>query len=304
MKNIKFISIILALILLFAGCGSKSASKNSASTAPQAASGLNAADKAANSNLSISNGSTADNAKGNTVTNTKAPEKQGNQETKIIRFCTLLIQEDDLGKLSDSIQKKTKELGGYIESDNTMEQRITTVVRIPSDKFDEFVKFTEDGYKVVNKNITTNNITDAYVDNDAKLKNLRAQEDQILTILKKANTVDEVLKVQAELYRIRGEADSLEAMKKSWDKQVDYSTITINADKKAIVPDSKKTIIGGSEFFKAIGKGFSNTSVAIILFLENLLIFIFSNIIVLAILGAAGFFGFRWYKKSNKTDSK
>lgn len=303
MRKIKLTCVILALILLFAGCGSKTASKNSASTAPQAASGLNAADQSANSNLSISNGSTADSAKGNTVTNTKL-EKKTDQETKIIRFCTLLIQEDDLGKLSDSIQKKTKELGGYIESDNTMEQRITTVVRIPSDKFDEFVKFTEDGYKVVNKNITTNNITDAYVDNDARLKNLRAQEDQILTILKKANTVDEVLKVQAELYRIRGEADSLEAMKKSWDKQVDYSTITINADKKAIVPDSKKTIIGGSEFFKAIGKGFSNTSIAIILFLENLLIFIFSNIIVLAILGVAGFFGFRWYKKNNKIDSK
>ncbi|MFL0269496.1 DUF4349 domain-containing protein [Candidatus Clostridium radicumherbarum] len=303
MRKIKLTCVILTLILLFAGCGSKTASKNSASTAPQAASGLNAADQSANSNLSISNGSTADSAKGNTVTNTKL-EKKTDQETKIIRFCTLLIQEDDLGKLSDSIQKKTKELGGYIESDNTMEQRITTVVRIPSDKFDEFVKFTEDGYKVVNKNITTNNITDAYVDNDARLKNLRAQEDQILTILKKANTVDEVLKVQAELYRIRGEADSLEAMKKSWDKQVDYSTITINADKKAIVPDSKKTIIGGSEFFKAIGKGFSNTSIAIILFLENLLIFIFSNIIVLGILGVAGFFGFRWYKKNNKIDSK
>ena len=300
MKNIKFIYIILVIILLFSGCSSKTAS-NSISTAPQAASSLNAAKKS-NNNLSISDGMTADQAKGKATATagTAVPIKQIDQESKIIRFCTLLVQEDDLGKLSDSIQKKTKELGGYIESENTMEQSLTTVVRIPSDKFDEFVKFTEDGYKVVNKNITTNNITDAYVDNDAKLKNLRAQEDQILTILKRANTVDEVLKVQAELYRIRGEADSLEAMKKSWDKQVDYSTITINADKKAIVPDSKKTIIGGSEFFKAIGKGFSNTSIAIILFLENLLIFVFSNIIVIAILGAAGIFGFRWYKKKIK----
>jgi len=297
-KKIRFACCVIALIILFAGC-SKASSNSTTGAVPQAAGSLEAKNKG---NLAISNENSV--MKTDNTTNSKTSVNQADHEKKIIKFCTLYIQEDDLGKLSDSIQKKTNELGGYIESENTMEQRLTTVIRIPSDKFDEFVSFTENGYKVLNKNITTNNITDAYVDNDARLKNLRAQEEQILTILKKANTVDEVLKVQAELYRIRGEAESLEAMKKSWDKQVGYSTITITADKKIIVPDSKKTIIGGSEFFKAIGKGFSNTSVSIILLLENLLIFVLSNIIILAILGAAGFYGFRWYKKNNKINTK
>lgn len=290
-------SVVILLLLLFTACSKKAGNASSSSAVPQAASG--AAEKK-DSSLSISNSVQNDNAKVNTTSmDVKLPQNI-DQEKKIIRYCTLFIQEEELGRLSDSIEKKTNELGGYIESENIMEDRLTTVVRIPSDKFDDFVSFTEKGFAVKNKNITTDNITDAYVDNDARLKNLMAQEDQILTILKKANTVDEVLKVQAELYRIRGEAEALEAKKKSWDKQVDYSTITINADKNMIVPDSKKTIIGGSEFFKAIGKGFANTSVSIILLIENVLIFIISNIIVLAILASVGFFGFRWYKKNNK----
>lgn len=283
---------IIAIVLLFTACSKKSTDFASKPASPQVA---NSASDTKNNNLGISGANSSEKAKDSTTSVQKV-----DQEKKIIRFCTLFIQEEELGKLSGSIQKKTNELGGYIESENIMEQKLTTVIRIPSDKFDEFISFTEKGYNVINKNITTDNITDVYVDNDARLKNLRAQEDQILTILKKANTVDEVLKVQAELYRIRGEAEALEAKKKSWDKQVDYATITINADKKMIVPDSKKSIIGGSEFFKAIGKGFSNTSVSVILFIENVLIFIISNIIVLAILAIGGFFGYRWYKKNNK----
>lgn len=294
-------------MLLFTACSKKTSSMSAAAdTVPQAAGSTNSMN---NSSLGISNGNVADQSKSMVTTDSKgnvkseavSAVKQTDQEKKIIRFCTLYIQEDDLVKLSEAIQKKTNELGGYIESENTMEQRLTTVVRIPSDKLDEFISYTEKGYKVINKNINTNNITDAYVDNDARLKNLRAQEDQILTILKKANTVDEVLKVQAELYRIRGEAESLTAMKKNWDKQVDYSTITINADKKMIVPDSKKTIIGGSDFFKAIGKGFLNASISVILIIENILIFIFSNIIVIAILAVGAFFGYRRYKKIQNT---
>lgn len=292
-KRVLIFGIIAVVLLLFTACAKKSAAM------PQ---GANTSNGAKNDSLSISNSSNSsmDTAKTSTPTETKDLLQKNDQEKKIIRFCTLYIQENELGKLSESIQKKTNELGGYIESENIMEERLTTVIRIPSDKFDEFISFTEKGYIVKNKNITTDNITDSYVDNDARLKNLRAQEDQILTILKRANTVDEVLKVQAELYRIRGEAEALEAKKKSWDKMVDYATITINADKNMIVPDSKKTIIGGSEFFRAIGKGFSNTSISVILFVENVLIFIISNIIVIVILVAGWFFGYRWYKKRNK----
>jgi hypothetical protein len=227
-------------------------------------------------------------------------QNQVEQNKKIIKNASLYIVEENLINLSDSIRKKAEELGGYVESESVMEVRLTARIRIPAQKFDDFITYTEKGFAVKDKNVSADNITDVYVDNEARLKNLKAQEEQVLTILKKANTVEEILKVQAELYKIRGEAEALEARKKSWDKQVDYATITINADRKTVVVNNKKTILGGSEFFKSIGTGFNNTAVSLILAIQNILIFIFSNIIVLAFLALAVFFGLKSYKKYNK----
>lgn len=288
MKKKALVCAALAAVLALSGCAKKSESISGSAANKSVAPTQDMAIKSEGQNA---NAKMADSTK---LTNTSTAVQT---EMKIIRNGTLYIVEEDLSKLSVSLKNKAIELGGYIENENLMETRLATKIRIPSNKFDDFMSFTEKGFDVKNKSITSDNITDAYVDNEARLKNLRAQEEQILTILKKANTVEEVLKVQGELYRIRGEAEALEARKKSWDKQVDYATVTVNADKKMIVPDSKKSIISGSEFGKAVGKGFSNTTVSLVLAIENILIFIFSNIIVLLILGVAGFFGFRSYRK-------
>jgi hypothetical protein len=291
----------MVVSLIFSACAKKYETSNSA---PQMT-------KGAASYESMGTQNTADVAKpaAPTPASSKTDSKQSASEeeksrTKIIRNASLYIVEENLTNLSESIRKKVEEIGGYVENENLMEQRLSTRVRIPAEKFDEFIGYTEKGFAVKNKSISSENITDVYVDNEARLRNLKAQEEQILTILKKANTVEEVLKVQAELYKIRGEAEALEARKKNWDKQVDYATININADKKVIVAENKNTVISGSDFFKSIGTGFSNTAVALVLAVQHIMIFLLSNIIVLAILALASFFGLRYYKKYAKRNPK
>lgn len=291
MKKRGLVCAAVAAVLLLSGCASSSMNKTSGSSPAQKGSFAMQNSAADKKDAGVSPEFTAKGV--------DTSSKAADQANKIIRFCTLAIEENDLNKLSVSIQSKANELGGYIESENSMEQNLNTVVRIPADKLDDFIAFTEKGFTVKTKNISTQNITDEYVDNDARLNNLKAQEEQILTILKKASTVDEVLRVQTELYKVRGDAEALEAKKKNWDKQVGYATVTINASKNVVVPGTKKAIIGGNEFFKSIDKGFSNTSVSIILLIENILIFAISNIIIIAILAVIGFYGYRRYKKNN-----
>jgi hypothetical protein len=281
---------ILALTIVLSGCGKKSESSPERAVAPQATASAPAEMKAGSANMAIK-----EEGKSKSTADTAATALENEQ--KIIKNGSIYIVEENLNRLSDSIRGKAKELGGYVEGENMSEYNLSARVRIPASKFDDFIKYAETGFDVKTKNLGSENITEMYVDNEARLNNLKAQEKQILDILKMAKTVEEVLKVQSELYRIRGEAEALEARKKSWDKQVDYATIVVNADKKMIVPDNKKTIISGSDFGKAITKGFNNTGVSLILFLQNLIIFVFSNIIVLAILAAGGFFGYKKYKK-------
>ncbi len=296
MKKRALLCSVLALSLVFSACAKKSSS-------PSASPGENRntsvpMDSFTNQKMDIV-GTAAPKEAPNADAKLNSTNKE-EENKKIIKNASLSIVEENLANLSDSLRKKAEELGGYIESESLMEIRLTARVRIPAQKFDEFITYTEKGFTVKNKNVSAENITDVYVDNEARLKNLRAQEEQVLTILKKANTVEEVLKVQTELYKIRGEAEALEARKKSWDKQVDYATVTINADKKTVVVDNKKTILSGNEFFKSIGTGFNNTGVTLILAVQNIIIFVISNIVVLAFIALAGFFGLKYYKKYNK----
>lgn len=285
--------IILSSILLLSACAKSSTNSAAGSMKVSPEQSKQDMSNKASFNSSSQTTSTADKA---------SNENSVITDQKIIRNGTINIVEEDLTKLAENIDQKAKELGGYIESEDMAEYRLVVKVRIPADKFEDFIKYTENGYDVKNKNISSENITDAYVDNEARLNNLKAQEKQILSILEKAKTVEEVLKVQGELYKVRGEAEALEARKKSWDKQVDYATLLINVDKKQIVSDNKKSIIAGSEFLRAAVKGFINTAVSFILFLQHLLIFIFSNIIIIAILGVIGVIGFKKYKKYNNNN--
>lgn len=287
MRRRGLFSIILLVLFIFTGFGCAKKDTGYSGSAPQST-----AREKASMDMAIADG-TADNK-------TENARGEAQSDKKIITTSTLYIVEEDLAGLSKSIQKKAEELGGYIEGEELHEYNLTTRVRIPAAKFNDFISYAEKGFEVKSKSVSSENITDAYVDNEARLKNLKAQETQILEIMKKADKVEDVLKVQAELYKVRGEIESLEARKKTWDKQVDYTTITINADKKQIVGDNKKTIIGGNDFIKAIGKGFTNTSVSIVLFLQNLVIFILSNIIIIALLALAGVMGYRKYKKYSK----
>lgn len=222
------------------------------------------------------------------------------RETKIIKNYDLSLTVDDLKKLSKDMEAKVREMGGYIQNDEANEYNLRAVIRVPSDKTDAFLEYIDKYYEVGNKSSKVDDITQGYIDNEARLKNLKAQETQTLEILKKANTVDEILKVQNEIYKVRGEIEVLENTKKNWDRLIDYATITITANKKVLVEEKETKIIGVREFFNAIGKGIANSAKDLVYGLQRIFIFLFGNIIWIAILTLAGVIGYRKLLKYTK----
>lgn len=218
-------------------------------------------------------------------------------DKKIITNSEVNMNVKDIKAASKEITLKAESLGGYIQSENQMENYTNIIARVPSQKLNIFLEFLEQNFEVLNKNISKEDITSSYIDNEARLKNLKAQEEQILEILKMAKTVDEVLKVQGELFRIRGEIESLEAQKKNWDRQIDYSLVNISAHRKvAIEKQTLIQVISGSDLAKKIKHGFANSILAILLILEYLAIFVLSNIIYLALLAILAFWAYKRYK--------
>ena len=274
------LAFILAAMVIFSACGG---SKNSY----------------ADSNSSV--GSAPENkvsyedGKADSVNINKDTAIQS-QQMVIISY-RMELECEDIGKTADKIRERCGQAEGYVESEEISQYSGYIVIRVPSKESQGVVDFLNDKFDVTRSKKSTQDITDKYVDNDARITNLKAEEAQILEVLKKANTVESILSVQNKLYEIRGEIESLEALKKSWDSRVQYSTIEIDITQKTIISDSKRSIIGGSEFFRAIKKGFTNTTVGLILFIQRLIIFLVSNILLIIIIAGGAYGAVRLYRR-------
>jgi uncharacterized protein YcfL len=282
----KYLSLFIVLLMIFAvGC-----SKKSESTLPSK--GISS--QAPNYGLSSDN----DTKTVNTASSPKAPNSTlQNSQKKIIQTGEIFLIVEDIKESNSSIRNKANELNGYIESENISENSSNTRIRIPSDKLDIFIEYVNKNYDVRNQQMSAQDITDTYVDNEARLKNFKAQESQTLEILKKANTVEDILKVQSEISKLRGEIEALESRKNIWDKDIEFSTIRISSSKKSIAIESKIKALSGSEFFRSISKGFLKSTATLILVIQNIIIFFISNIIILFILAVSAIIIYRKYMK-------
>ena len=102
--------------------------------------------------------------------------------------------------------------------------------------------------KVESKSITEEDITEEYYDVKARLANARKVQDRLFGILKKANKVEDILKVEKEIERVGEKIEVLEGKIRYFDSKVDYSRITIS------IYSRKEKFIDLS----SIGRGFGN----------------------------------------------
>ena len=122
----------------------------------------------------------------------------------------------------------TKKYDGYIlNSGNNY-----TTIRVESSNLyrvmDEIAKLG----KLKDKNIKGVDVTDEFNDNKIRLDNAVKTRNRYLELLQKANTIDEVLKVEKELERLNHEIDSLEGRIKKMEHLSSYSTINVRYEQK------------------------------------------------------------------------
>lgn len=71
-------------------------------------------------------------------------------------------------------------------------------------------------------------VTLHYVDLEARIRNAERQEERLLEILGKAETVEDILRVEQELARVRGQLEAMTAEFRYLSDQVDFSTISVS----------------------------------------------------------------------------
>ncbi|GGH00616.1 hypothetical protein GCM10011416_19050 [Polaribacter pacificus] len=154
-------------------------------------------------------------------------------QRKLIKNGNVSFEVDDLKATQKRIEQLIKDVKGYVSSDNTYsssDQISNTIsVRIPTDSFDNFMEKLSQGVKKFdNRNTNIRDVTEQYLDLEARLKTRKLLEQKYLELLKKAKNVSEVLSVERELGKVREEIESAEGRIKYLQNQVSYSSLTIN----------------------------------------------------------------------------
>jgi len=155
------------------------------------------------------------------------------EDRRIVKTGYMTLEVEDIAETMDKVAEMADEFSGYVvssykyESERRTEGRI--IIRVPSEKFEEaFAGLRQLAIAVPYETTTAEDVTEEYVDLEAQLSNLLATEAQYLALLEKAENVEEMLMVQKELSKVRGEIERIEGRMKYLEQTSETSLIEVN----------------------------------------------------------------------------
>lgn len=126
--------------------------------------------------------------------------------------------------------------GGFVEQKSDCGEGATSLtLRIPVKAFRAAVAGLETLGTVTYRSVEGKDVTEQYIDVEARLKNKIALRDRLKQLLEKAVDVKDVLAIETELNRVQGDIDSMSGRIKSLKGQADYTTINLSLKRQAIL---------------------------------------------------------------------
>jgi hypothetical protein len=158
-------------------------------------------------------------------------EEGSSEDRRLVRTESLSLIVKAPTETAEKIIKIAQGAGGFLVTSNVNGGADATSaslsIRVPTDKFEEVrAQIRKFSLRMENESIDAQDVTKQYVDQEARLRNLRAQEQQYLGILRKAATVKDTLEVSDKLNEVRGAIEEKQAEFEALSKQVE--TVAIN----------------------------------------------------------------------------
>jgi hypothetical protein len=130
----------------------------------------------------------------------------------------------------DALVRRLEGFTGRILVTGTVEQgrALSATLQIPSPKLDEAMTGLKALGRVTSEGADGEDVTQHSIDLDARLSNARNSEKRLAAILeKRTGDLSDVLAVEREIARVRGEIESMEAQRTSLDRRITYATIEL-----------------------------------------------------------------------------
>ena len=162
-------------------------------------------------------------------------------DRNLILTAKIDMRSKDPWATSDRAQAIASGLGGDVlnlsQSGTADTRSASLTIRVPSSRFGDALQALKslDG-EVQTSGVSAQDVTDQFVDLQARLTAKQAEEQRYIAILNRANTLDEILKVDASLGSVRTQIEQLTAQINSIKNRTEFSTISMSISTLTALP--------------------------------------------------------------------
>ena len=195
------------------------------------------------------------------------------------------------GGFSESESEYDKDYNWYYESSSSRNTRTLNITaRIPSEKFEAFLNSLSGDGKILSKSVNAENISQTYANKESYKKALEKEQERLLAMMDKAETIDEMIAVESRLSEVERQLNIYKTDLSAMDKDVEYSTINISVEEVRRYTEEVQTF----SFREKVGFAFHDAISSFQKFCEDIILYVVGHFPYLILLAIVLILFIRW----------
>ena len=150
----------------------------------------------------------------------------------VISTASISIEVEMVQTAIAEVRAIAESLGGFVEhldsSGGPERQRASMTVRVPQAQFETALGRIEVLGEVQSRNEGAKDVSEQFIDLEARLKSSLREEQSLLSLLGRTGTVGEILTIERELARVRSEIERFQGQLNFLERRVDLATISVS----------------------------------------------------------------------------
>jgi Domain of unknown function (DUF4349) len=288
------------LLVLLGSCKKQERAMEEAPSAPSAAAPEPARDSVAETQAPDQAQGQAEDASKAAPATTPLENRAPAVARKLIRTVNLQLEVRDTEEVAARVQALATRLGGFVGSSNGQRREdlmyYNLTLRVPVERLDEAVAAIRAlAIRVNQEHQQVDDVTDQYIDLDARMRTLEATETELRALLaesrQRARKVSEIMEVYQQLIEIRSQIEQIRTQLNSFDKLAALSTINLE-----LMPtEAAKPVVDGDEWRPGDTlRGSARTLVGFLRWLLDAVIYFFVVLLPVGLVIAAVVLALRW----------
>ncbi|MFQ6808863.1 MAG: DUF4349 domain-containing protein [Blautia sp.] len=190
--------------------------------------------------------------------------KAQNTSQKLIRYLDYTIETKEFDTFVQELGELVSTAKGYVEQSEVSQDEAQSyaqgkryasyTLRIPADGLEAFKQELQEKGTITRQSERVEDVTLNYVDVESHITALKTEQDSLLKMLEQADTIETILAIQNQLTQVRYQLESYESQKRTYDNDINYSTVYVYVQE--VERESQNTDTYGGELLEKLSGNF------------------------------------------------